>query len=292
MLHGSFSNSVAWNSGDAAKVLPNNGSGEVRGEGILSPLLTGRKPPFYAIDIGGEPYSPLMAAFLGKGPSMASVSVGTKGSAAIGEKLLACVAGQGSAAHPYPSSMALLKGPQAARNLSDAVHYLCALHGRYPGVVDHASGRCAHSDARTWLVSAAEAFGRERAFLARLAVAAGPVPGTPGSAESEAVVIGQRHAVEMLAQSERNGCAVGAALAVLADWAAVRTVLDAAAARFGVDAPSFKLGDRDALRNIAGLVSASPSAERALLFGAEQIAIQHFGLWGLLEARQQARGDL
>ena len=223
---------------------------------------------------------------------MASVSVGTKGSAAIGEKLLACVAEQGSAAHAYPASFALLKGPQAARNLSDVVHYLCALHGRYPGVVDHAAGRCSSADARAWIVSAAEAFGRERAFLARLAVAAGPLPSTPGSAESEAAVLGQRHAVEMLAQSERNGCAVGAALAVLADWASMRSVLDAAASRFGVEAPAFALGERQALREVAAQVSASSSAERALLFGAEQIAIQHFGLWSLLEARQQARGDL
>jgi hypothetical protein len=29
--------------------------------------------------------------------------------------------------------------------------------------------------------------------------------------------------------------------------------------------------------------------ERAMLFGAEQISVQHFGLWDLLEARQLAR---
>lgn len=222
---------------------------------------------------------------------MASVSVGTQGSAVVGEKLLACLAEQGSAAHPFPGSQALVKGPQAARNLSDVVHYLCTLHGRYPGVVDHAAGRCVAPSARHWIVAAAEAFGIERAFLARLAVAAGPVPGTPGSAESEAAVLGQRHAIEMLAQSERNGCALGAAFAVVADWPAVRRLLAIAAARFGVDAPECRLPSRESLQGIANDVATSLSVERALLFGAEQIAIQHYGLWSLLEARQQARGD-
>jgi hypothetical protein len=222
---------------------------------------------------------------------MASVSVGTQGSAVLGEKLLACLADQGTAAHPFPLSHVLVKGPQASRNLSDVVHYLCTLHGRYPGVVDHAAGRCAEPAGRAWIVAAAEAFGIERAFLARLAVAAGPVPGTPGSAESEAAVMGQRHAIDMLAQSERNGCALGAALAVVADWPAVRRVLAVAAVRFGVDVPECRLPEPESLRTIAGQVATSLPVERALLFGAEQIAIQHHGLWSLLEARQLARGD-
>lgn len=226
-----------------------------------------------------------------KGPSMASVSAGTQSGAIIGSRLLACAAEQGSAAHPYPTSYALLKGPQAARNLSDAVHYLCTLHGRYPGVIDHAGGRCVEPGPRAWLIAAAQAFGAERAFLARLAVAAGPVPGTPGSSDSEAAVIGQRHAIEMLAQSERNGCALGAALALVADWTSIRQVLVAAAGRFGVDSPPFALGEPEAVRSVADGFAGSAAAERALLFGAEQIVIQHHGLWSLLEAREQARGD-
>jgi hypothetical protein len=228
-----------------------------------------------------------MAALVGEFPVMASTSVGKAGGAAIGEKLLACVAEHGSAAHSYPASTALLKGPHAARNLSDAVHFLCTLHGRHPGIVDHAANRCPEPAARAWFAAATQAFAAERAFLARLAVAAGPVPGTPGSADSEGAVIGQRHAIEMLAQSERSGCALGAALAVAIDWARIRSVLDAAARRFGVDAPAFTLA---APSDLSGL-AATASAERALLFGAEQIVLQHHGLWELLEARQQARGD-
>jgi hypothetical protein len=218
---------------------------------------------------------------------MASVSVGKAGSAGIGDRLLACVAEQGSAAHPYPGSAALLKGPDAARNLSDVVHFLCTLHGRYPGVIDHAADRSLEPGPRTWFRAATQAFAAERAFLARLAVAAGPIPSTPGSAESEAAVLGQRHAVEMLARSERNGCALGAAAAVSLDWAAIRPVLDAAARRFGLESPLFQPVGAPDLSEMA----AAPSAERALLFGAEQILVQHFGLWELLEARQQARAD-
>lgn len=222
---------------------------------------------------------------------MASISVGKAGGAGIGEKLLACVAEHGSAAHPYPVSIALLKGPHAARNLSDAVHFLCTLHGRHPGIVDHAANRCVDPAARAWFASATEAFAAERAFLARLAVAAGPVPGTPGSADSEGAVIGQRHAIEMLAQSERSGCALGAALAVAIDWASIRQVLECAAQRFGVEPPPYRLDETSDFRAIASEVAVSTSIERALLFGAEQIVVQHYGLWELLEARQQARGD-
>ena len=221
---------------------------------------------------------------------MASVSVGMEGSAGIGGKLLACVTGHGSTAHPYRTSDALLKGPEAARNLSDAVHFLCFLHGRYPGVIDHAAGRCVEPEARAWFASASGAFAAERAFLARIAVAAGPIPSTPGAADSEAAVTGQRHAIEMLAQSERKGCALGAALAVAADWIAIRSVLDAAAVRFGLDVPPSYLTKSDGLSQLADSLAGSPSFDRAMLFGAEQIVVQHHGLWCLLEARQQARG--
>jgi hypothetical protein len=220
---------------------------------------------------------------------MVSALVGKAGGAGAGARLLASVAEHGSAAHPYLASHALLTGPHAARNLSDAVHHLCTLHGRHPGVIDHAASRGADPAARAWFAFHTDGFAAERAFLARLAVAAGPVPGTPGSADTEAAVLGQRHALEMLAQSERNGCALGAAIAVVIDWGSIRTVLNAAGRRFGVEVAPFALGDAsNALALIAAAATTAP-VERAMLFGAEQIAVQHFGLWDLLEARQLAR---
>lgn len=222
---------------------------------------------------------------------MSSALIDNAGSAAIGERLLACVDEHGSAAHPYLRSDALLRGPHASRNLSDAVHFLCMLHGRHPGVIDHAANRCLEQETRAWFNKTTEAFADERRFLARLAFAVGPIPSTPGAGNAEAAVLGQRHAIEMLAQSERKGCALGAAFAVAIDWEAIRAVLDVAAHRFGVDLPVTRLSPAGEVAALAETVIATAQLQRALLFGANQIVLQHHGLWDLLEARQQARGD-
>ena len=220
---------------------------------------------------------------------MASASVETGGRPSAGQLLLASAAEQGSAAHPYANSESLLHGPDAARNLADLIHFLCTLHGRYPGVIDHAAGRVTEPGARAWLANASHAFAGERAYLARLAVTAGPVPSTPGAGDSDAAVLGQRHAIEMLAQSERNGCAVGAAMAVILDWALIREALDSAARRFGVETPRFTAADAPAIAAVADGFAVEPNVQRALQFGAQQILVQHYGLWDLLEARAQAR---
>ena len=98
------------------------------------------------------------------------------------------------------------------------------------------------------------------------------------------------NAIEMLAQSERRGCALGAAMALIIDWGTIREVLDCAAKRFGVEAPEPRLLDTGPVRALADQSDGKPAVTRALLFGAEQVALQHRGLWDLLEARQQARG--
>ncbi|HWT13201.1 MAG TPA: hypothetical protein VN231_10650 [Allosphingosinicella sp.] len=222
---------------------------------------------------------------------MHSVSVVKAGGAGTGALLFACVAEQGSAAHPYFASDTLLAGPESARNLADAVHFLCALHGRHPGIIDLAAGRTVEPAARAWLIAAADPMAVERRFLGRLAVAAGPVPSTPGGPQSETAVIAQRGALATLAQSDRRGCALGAALAFAADWRQVRTLLDGAARRLGVENPPCALGDEDALAAVADAAGADPATERALLFGAQQLSLQHRALWDLLEARRQARLD-
>ena len=221
---------------------------------------------------------------------MATASPGRAESTRVGQLLLARIADHGTATHLYAMGSDLAQSSDASRNIADLTHFLCVLHGRYPGVVDHAAGRVTDPGARAWLADAAYAFAGERAYLARLAVAAGPVPSTPGAADSDAAVRGQRHAIEMLAQSERNGCALGAALAVALDWRHVRAVLDTAALRFGIEVPPYTLGEPTSIRETAEAVATAPSVERAILFGAEQISIQHRGLWDLLEARAQARG--
>ncbi|MEA3009875.1 MAG: hypothetical protein QOJ91_1567 [Sphingomonadales bacterium] len=221
---------------------------------------------------------------------MASASLDTAGGPSTGALLLERLAEHGSAAHPYAASPRLLKAPTAGRDLADLIHYLCVLHGRYPGLIDHAAARVAEPDAKAWLTDVTYAFAGERAYLARLCVAAGPVPSTPGAAGTDSAVLGQRHAMETLASSERRGCALGAAMALALDWAVIRACLDAAAARFGIESPAYPAADPGEVVRLADGYAGSAPVQRALLFGAQQILVQHHGLWDLLEARQQARG--
>ena len=201
------------------------------------------------------------------------------------------VAELGLAGHPHAVRLAAASGAQAARDLADSVHLLCSLYGRHPGLVELALGHCAAGAVRDWLLAASDAFERERLYLVRLTAAVGPLPSTPGSAETESALGQQRHAIETLAMSERRGCALGATTALVADWEAVRSVLDRAAARMGVDVPACSLPDADAVAAVIHSAVDGPAAERALAFGGEQLLLQNRGLFDLLEARAEARGD-
>lgn len=194
----------------------------------------------------------------------------------------------GGKSHGYIASHIFAQGREKGRDLADAVHFLANLHGRLPGVIELARAKPAEGAASAWLDSAAEAFAEERAYLTRIVVAAGPLPSTPGQAESETAVVGQRHALEMLAGSDRNGCALGAAIALVLDWRAVRAVIDAAAQRFGVALTPPALPSP---RQTQAVIEAaeSPAVQRAMVFGAQQLFVQHRGLWDLLEARAGAR---
>src|SRR3546814_5554938 len=58
----------------------------------------------------------------------------------------------GTAGHGYPSASGLGHRGDLTRNianLADAAHYLCMLHGRHPGVIDHAAMRTAHKDRKS-----------------------------------------------------------------------------------------------------------------------------------------------
>ena len=54
----------------------------------------------------------------------------------------------------------------------------------------------------------------------------------------------QRNALEILANSERRGCALGAAAALVGDWWPIRRLLDRAASRAGLDSPAPRLAGR------------------------------------------------
>ena len=207
----------------------------------------------------------------------------------IAQAQLARVVSDGLASHDHVAKLRRHTGPQAARDLADAVHLLCHLYGRHPGMLDMALGTTPAGPVRDWMMQAADAFDRERMYLVQLTSRVGPLPSTPGSAQTESALLAQRRAIETLACSERDGCSLGAATALVADWPLVRSVLDAASVRFGHDAPASVMpGDAESSAAIDQGVTSIP-AERALSFGADQLLLQHRGLFDLLEARAEAR---
>jgi len=211
--------------------------------------------------------------------------------AGVAEAHLARVSGSGSARHPHLHALVEGAGPHAGRDLADAVHLLCSLHGRHPGLIELALTHTPQSPAHPWLAEASEAFERERLYLVRLTSAVGPMPSTPGAAETEASLLGQRHALEILACSERTGCALGAATALVGDWAPIRRLLDRAATRVSIDSPPPSLPDEASWVEVVERSSDSPASGRALAFGGEQLLLQHQALFDLLEARASARAD-
>ena len=204
---------------------------------------------------------------------------------------LARVAGEGSARHSHLSALLEGAGRHSGRDMADAVHLLCSLHGHYPGLVEIALQRCPKGPVRDWLTHASDAFERERLYLVRLTSAVGPLPSTPGAAETEASLMAARHALETLATSERDGCALGAATALVCDGGPVRRLLDRAAARVGTEAQAPSLPDESSVVAIVDRAAVSLGTARALAFGGEQLLLQHRALLDLLEARAESRGE-
>jgi hypothetical protein len=207
------------------------------------------------------------------------------------EAQLARVGAEGCARHPHLAALVDGTGQHIARDIADSVHLLCSVHGRHPGLIDLALELCPDSPARNWLARAADAFERERLYLVRLTAAAGPLPSTPGAMETEATLVAQRHALEILAKSERRGCALGAATALVSDWWPIRRLLDRAATRAGIVSPAPSLPDEASVVAVIESECDSPASERALGFGGDQMLLQNRGLFDLLEARAAARGD-
>ena len=208
------------------------------------------------------------------------------------EAQLARISGQGNARHPHLLALVEGSSPHSARDIADAVHLLCSVHGHHPGLVEQALCLCPAGPAHQWLAGAADAFERERLYLVRLTAAVGPIPSTPGAAETEATLLAQRHALEILARSERRGCALGAATALVSDWWPIRRLLDRAAARVGIEAPVPSLPDEGSIIAVIQAECDSPAAERAMAFGGEQMLLQNRGLFDLMEARAAARDRL
>lgn len=210
----------------------------------------------------------------------------------VAEMLDSLVGSEGTGAHGHVRSGALSSGPEAMRNLADAVHFLCLLHGRHPGVIDNAARKAVDPASRGWMDEAADAFAQERAFLSKIASAVGPVPSTQGQDQCEAAVAAQRKALDMLAESDRHGCAVGAAIALTLDWRTIRVLLDISAQRLDMIVPRCALPALPDTARLAAAVADSPAVERAMLFGAQQLIAQHNGLWDLMAARAASRAHI
>lgn len=216
------------------------------------------------------------------------VAIANRDGCGTAERLSRIVAADGSASHRAPDRLS--RSDVAVRDVADALHQLCSLHGRHPGVVDHVAASDLHPSAAPWLAQAAAAFAEERAYLIRVSAAAGPPPGTPGQAAAEAALAAQRNAIDLLARSARPGCALGAAIAVTLDWPVIRRPLDAAALRLGLETIPITLpSPAQTLRLIVSVTDESP-IERAMTFGLQQLLAQHRGLWDLLTARAESRG--
>lgn len=206
--------------------------------------------------------------------------------------LAAIVDQEGSASHSYCAAAVAGDRQSFVRDLvdfADFVHLTAVLHGQLPGLIDHAAARTVEVAARTWLLRAIDAFAIERHFLNKLSVAVGPLPSTSGHSETSTIVAQQRHALEMLAQSDRRGTALGTAVTLVLEWHPIRAVLDAGALRLGIEPPISKMPTR---AETLALLNELPEPERltrAIQFGATQLLGQHRGMWDLLKARSAVR---
>jgi len=191
--------------------------------------------------------------------------------------------------HVFVARLADRVAPARAVDLADAAHFLCLLHGRYPGLIDYAATRTADPKVGKWLARACEAFVGERALLTKLTVAAGPITSTPGQDKCTPAIINLRGALNALSQSDRQGCALGAALSLVLDWQSVREVMDIIAQRTGLEPRPSTLPPREETLALAAEIGKDRAIGRAMGFGASQMLIQHRHFWDMLAERAELR---
>lgn len=177
-------------------------------------------------------------------------------------------------------------------DVADIAHYLCLLHGRYPGVVDHLADRHIGSDHHALFSKLAGKFATERTLLTNMTVAAGPVTSLAGEDNALTAIEQLRQAIDLLARSDRDGCTLGAAAAVLCDWLSIRPALDMMLPRIGLESPIFAIADD--YMQLAAIVESmtEPRQTRAVLFGIDQLFHQHDQFWLLLERRRSLRNEM
>jgi hypothetical protein len=172
--------------------------------------------------------------------------------------------------------------------IADIAHFMCVSHGRHPGVIEHAATKILDDEAREWFVTAIDGFIIERDYLNRLTVAAGPIRSHAGQDKVSALLAGQAKNFQMLATSDRNGTAAGAAIAFVLDWIASRPLLDSVATSLDIPVPIIALPVADESINFANAIAKSDNIVRAIGFGADQLLGQQRGLWQIIAARHAA----
>jgi hypothetical protein len=173
-------------------------------------------------------------------------------------------------------------------DIADVSHYLCLLHGRYPGLMDNLADRMVGTG-DIFYADLAERYTAERRLLTDMTVAAGPINRLSGEDRSMNAVEQLRVAIDLLARSDREGCALGAAAALLIEWKHIRPALNAMARRLGVKTGDF---DCDGLsEQMIERVTSYPDQrhQRAIGFGVKQLCHQHEQFWLLLNNRCAAR---
>lgn len=172
--------------------------------------------------------------------------------------------------------------------VADIAHFMNVCFGRFPGIIEHAGQKIVAQEAREWLAQSIDAFALERTFLNRLHIAAGPVHRQIGQNRVNALIDGQSRSMEMLATSDREGCAAGAAMAFALDWLESRPLLDKVAMIVGIEAPPCFLPRPSATATLARNMSVNPPIHRAMVFGRDQMLAQQRGLWQIIAARHMA----
>jgi len=92
----------------------------------------------------------------------------------------------------------------------------------------------------------------------------------------------------MLAQSDRRGCAMGAALALAIDWLAVAACSIPPPCASASNRP-LQAATKAATLEVAAGIAIDNTVSRAVQFGARQLLSQHRGLWDLLKSRAEIR---
>lgn len=174
-------------------------------------------------------------------------------------------------------------------DVADLAHALTVTHGGLPNIFDLASLRSDAQSLRNHLVTCSNSFQDWRRFLSALTSKAGPAPSLTDDAAHMVSLVQTKQGIQLLGESERKGCAIGAAFAMLNDWQIVLPESFKFAARLDI-VEGIALPPRTSAI-IEEMECLEPSAAelRAMSFGADQFYQLNDAFFRHLEARRKAR---